>query len=479
MKLSVQILLAFGVITILSITDSYFNYLLSKKVERNSKFLSKSEAIIRNSNRTHKVIIDMQSSFRGYLLTDDTTFLDSYYEGVESVPVYLEEQRKLIDTDRPQRDLLDSVTAIHMRWVAYSGKLIESRRSAQPMYNLLFERTLKRQVGKKLNDDIARKFARFDKLEYATRRQHRASLNQSIQNTHVFSVIFLTLTVVVGAFSTVYIVVLITRRIASMVKLAEGIARGQFAVVTDTRKDELAGLSVSLNRMSFNLDQTIRELKNRNTELNKFAYVVSHDLKAPLRGIHNVITWIEEDLTQEISAKMRDYLKIIRERSSRMEALINGLLDYARVNHKTAPELVDTHELVHEIADSLVPRTFELHVDQLPEIYTERLKLEQVFANLISNAVKYTPHPQGRISITCKEFPEYFEFSVKDNGVGIDSAYHEKIFEIFQTLRERNAKESTGIGLAIVKKIIDEYQEHIYVESPPEGGTTFIFTWKK
>lgn len=464
---------------LLSVADSGFNYMLSKKVEENSIFLSKSEEIMRNSNRTHKVIIDMQSSFRGYLLTDDTTFLDAYYAGTESVPAYLQQQRELVRNDRKQRNLLDSISAVHMRWVNYSGKLIETRRSGAASYNELFDKTLRKQVGKKMNDDITRKFAQFDRLEYATRKQHRAMLLESIHNTHMFSLIFLTLTIVIGLFSTIYIMILITSRIDYMVKLAEGIAQGQFAVVRDTRRDELTGLSISLNKMSRNLDQTIRELQSRNTELNKFAYVVSHDLKAPLRGIHNVITWIEEDLANEISPKVNEYLKIIRERSLRMEALIKGLLDYARVNHKTVPELVDTAGLVREIADSLVPRTFELQIDQLPEIHTERLKLEQIFANLISNAVKYTPSTHGSISITCKEFPAHYEFSVKDNGVGIDPAYHEKIFEIFQTLREKNSKESTGIGLAIIKKIIDEHQEQIRIESVLGSGSAFIFTWKK
>src|SRR5690606_3552830 len=134
------------------------------------------------------------------------------------------------------------------------------------------------------------------------------------------------------------------------------------------------------------------ELEHRNAELNKFAYVVSHDLKAPIRGIHNVIKWIEEDLDDELSPEMKKYLDIIPQRTMRMEALINGLLDYARISHKTPAEKVDVNAMVHDIADSFVPRSFKLEIDNLPEIYTERLKLEQVFANLISNAVKYIQH---------------------------------------------------------------------------------------
>jgi signal transduction histidine kinase len=264
-----------------------------------------------------------------------------------------------------------------------------------------------------------------------------------------------------------------------MVRLAENISTGQFTVVNDTKNDELTGLSRSLNIMSGKLSKNIRELEHRNAELNKFAYVVSHDLKAPVRGIHNVIKWIEEDLDGELSPELRKYLMIIPQRTQRMEALINGLLDYARISHKTPAEKVDVNVLVHEIADSIVPRSFRLEIDNLPEIYTERLKLEQVFANLISNAVKYTQHDEGHIRITCKETARYYEFSVKDNGIGIDSEYHEKIFEIFQTLREKNEKESTGVGLAIVKKIMDERQETIVVNSKSGEGAEFIFTWKK
>lgn len=479
MKLSTQILLAFAIIILLSVADSYTNYLLSQKVRRNSEFLSRSEAIIRNSNKTHKAIIDMQSSFRGYLLTGDSTFLDLYYAGTKSVPKFLLHQKKLVEGNETQLSILDSISTMHASWTEYSGQLIRSRAGMLPTYEKLFESRLKKQVGKKINDEIAYQFARFDKSEYATRKHHSTLLMASIQNTHSFSLVFLTLTIIVGICSTIYIVMLISKRIAVMVRVAENISKGEFTIVNDTSNDELTSLSRSLNIMSHNLDQNIRELENRNAELNKFAYVVSHDLKAPIRGIHNVITWIQEDLDAELSPQMKKYLMIIPQRTRRMEALINGLLDYARISMKTPPEKVDANVLVHEIADSIVPRSFVLEIDQLPELFTERLKLEQVFANLISNAVKYTQHEAGHIRITCKEFATHYEFSVKDNGIGVETEYHGKIFEIFQTLREKNEKESTGVGLAIVKKIMDEQQQTITVVSEPGKGSEFIFTWKK
>jgi len=427
----------------------------------------------------------MQSAFRGYLLTDDTHFLDPYYKGLINVPDLFKEQKELIKENQWQRSVLDSIQAFHLQWIEYAESLINSkdrmglRNETDGVYNGLFENKLKKQVGKKLNDEIGIRFLRFDKSEYTIRDTHGAALISSVDRTHTFSIIFLTLTVIVGILSTFYIVTLISKRIKSMVGLAENISKGEFSIVNDTENDELTGLSRSLNIMSDKLSKNIHELEKRNEELDKFAYVVSHDLKAPVRGIHNVIKWIEEDLGHELTPEMKKYLDIIPQRTKRMEDLINGLLDYARISEKTHASEVDVNELVKDIIDSIAPRHFRVEVHNLPHLYTERLKLEQVFSNLIGNAVKYTARPDGHIVITCLELTDSYQFTVKDNGIGIAGEYHGKIFEIFQTLREKNEMESTGIGLAIVKKIIDEQRGDIKINSKPGEGTEFIFTWRK
>jgi signal transduction histidine kinase len=478
MKLSTQILLAFTLVILLSVADSYTNYMLSKKVQLNSQFLARSEEIIRNSNRTHKAIIEMQSAFRGYLLTDDQSFLDSYYKGLKRVPFLIKEQEKRINLKSTQRTILDSINKQHNNWLVYSEKLIKSRKEFPETYHKLFENSLKKHVGKKINDAISKKFSRFDKIEYKMRKHHTDMLLDSLKRTRTFSFIFLILTVIVGVSSTVFIIFVTNKRITAMVRLAENISKGNFTIVEDTRNDELTALSTSLNSMSGKLDKNIHELKNRNAELNKFAYVVSHDLKAPIRGIHNVVSWIEEDHNDELSPELKRYLKIIPQKTKRMEALINGLLAYARLNVKVAPEHIDANILVNEIAASIVPRNFKLEIGKLPNLYTERIKLEQVFTNLISNAVKYTQPEGGQIKISCLTFTTFHEFSVKDNGIGIAPEYHKKIFEIFQTLREKNEEESTGVGLAIVKKIIDDQQEYIAVKSELGKGAEFLFTWR-
>lgn len=158
MKLSTQILLAFSIVLILSIADSLTNYRLSLKVEQNTRFLSQSEAVIRNSNRIHKTIIEMQSAFRGYLLTTDTNFLHSYYAGLKTVPTLMEEQKKIIRDNKLQLSTLDSIRALHTEWIDYAGALIDSKKGMPgrlpDTYNILFDNKLKKQVGKKLNDEI-------------------------------------------------------------------------------------------------------------------------------------------------------------------------------------------------------------------------------------------------------------------------------------------------------------------------------------
>lgn len=485
MKLSIQIFIAFSVVLILSILDTYSNYLLSLRVQENTEFLSKSQDIMRNSGKLHKSIIEMQSSLRGFLLTKDTVLLDGYFKGINDVPVWLVQQRRRVEDNEIQVAILDSIAKLCKEWTDSSDSLItahnnmDSSISFQKTFNRLFNKTIRLRAGKKVGDEIARLFWEFDKSEYGIRLARGSNLASSIERTHTFSFVFFILTVIAGLLSTFYIMRLISSRIKTMVKLAENITSGNFTKIQDTHRDELTRLSASLNTMSDSLRKNITELEKRNKELDQFAYVVSHDLKAPIRGIHNVIQWIEEDLEGEISQEMRKYLSIIPERTKRMEDLINGLLDYARVSKQTPIEKTDVTELVSEIAHTIVPRNFRIEIAKLPVLYAERIKLEQVFANLLSNSVKYAKNGDGHIAVSARELSDYYEFSVKDNGIGIDPEYHQKIFEIFQTLREKNEKESTGIGLAIVKKIIDDVHGTIKVNSTVGEGTEFIFTWPK
>jgi signal transduction histidine kinase len=235
----------------------------------------------------------------------------------------------------------------------------------------------------------------------------------------------------------------------------------------------------ALARVNEHLAETVRELRRSNKELQDFAYVTAHDLKAPLRGIGTLTDWITSDYADKLDDEGRMQLDLLKGRVSRMSELIDSILHYSEIGRTSKRlEPVDLHLLVPEVIAQLAPPpTVEVIVeDALPSVLSERVRMIQVFQNLISNAIKYMDKPQGCIRIGCTEQDQHWTFSVKDNGPGIEEKYFGKIFEMFQTLTRRDELESTGIGLAVVKKIVELHGGEVWVESAVGVGTTFFFT---
>ncbi len=222
-------------------------------------------------------------------------------------------------------------------------------------------------------------------------------------------------------------------------------------------------------------------LERSNQELDQFAYIASHDLKAPLRAIANLSQWIEEDLEEVMTDDTRKQMNLLRGRVSRMEALINGVLQYSRVGRIDMEiEEVDVVQLLHEVLDGLAPPPgFQIDIAaDMPTLSTARVPLSQVFANLLSNAIKYHDQPESaRVTVSVQPINDaMYEFSVADDGPGIAPEYHDKIFKIFQTLNARDKVESTGVGLTVVKKIVEELGGEITLDSEEGHGSTFRFT---
>jgi len=261
------------------------------------------------------------------------------------------------------------------------------------------------------------------------------------------------------------------------------------AVIEDIRarkqtEQQLQQRARELTDVNVILAQTATLLEKRNSELDQFAYVASHDLKAPLRAIANLSEWIEEDLTEQFDLPEENLhqLALLRGRVHRMEALINGLLEYSRVGRQTPPvEPVDVYPLIQDIVDSLaLPPGFQVEVmTEMPLLHTHQTSIQQVFLNLINNAVKHHHREEGHVWIRCSDRGNQYEFSVTDDGPGIDPQYHEKVFTIFQTLKSRDEMESTGIGLAVVRKIVETEGGSITLKSTPGQGAIFQFTWPK
>ncbi|MBP9790675.1 MAG: hypothetical protein KBD57_09065, partial [Bacteroidia bacterium] len=184
----------------------------------------------------------------------------------------------------------------------------------------------------------------------------------------------------------------------------------------------------------------------------------------------------------QMSKEVRTNFDMIKQRVNRMEDLINAILDYSRADRRIGEdEKVDTNKLVIDTLDFIgKPDNAELiFTNQLPVLFSDRTRLSQVFSNLIGNAIKYNDKPDIKVFVSSIETPEGYTFSVKDNGPGIDPLYHERIFVIFQTLNRRDDVESTGVGLAIVKKIVEDCGGKVWVESDLGKGADFKFFWPK
>ncbi len=226
-------------------------------------------------------------------------------------------------------------------------------------------------------------------------------------------------------------------------------------------------------------DGLLQELKASNQELTDFAYVVSHDLKAPLRAIRTISDWLSVDYQDKLDEQGKENLLLLQNRVGRMQSLIDGVLQYSRVGRtEQSTEIIDLGQFVPEIVASLdAPEHISIQIaNDLPTICANRIRITQVFQNLLGNAIKYMDKPQGTILVDCVHDEGYWQFSVSDNGPGIEERHFDQIFKLFQTLAPRENAESTGVGLTIVKKIIELYGGEIWVQSEVGKGSTFFFT---
>ena len=253
-----------------------------------------------------------------------------------------------------------------------------------------------------------------------------------------------------------------------------GNVRGIFSMATDISRRR---------KMELELEAKQAELMRSNKDLEQFAYVASHDLKAPLRAIELLVQWITEGLNGYDTNNVQENLGLLAKRTQRLNRLLDDLLAYSRAGRKIgAHRGADVHALVLDVVQLLnAPETISISIEgKLPTLQTYPAPLEQVFRNLINNAVKHHPGPEGRIVVSCEEQNDHYVFAVADDGEGIPIQYADRVFEMFQTLKPRDQVEGSGMGLAIVNRIVQWQGGRIWFESPPSGrGTVFKFQWKK
>jgi PAS domain S-box-containing protein len=224
------------------------------------------------------------------------------------------------------------------------------------------------------------------------------------------------------------------------------------------------------------------ELARSNAELERFAYAASHDLRAPLRAINQLGRWISEDEGNTLTAESRRHLALVQGRVSRMDRLLVDLLEFSRAGRsQTPPEEVDVSELIADVSETAhCPEGFRIEVGSaLPTLVTHRLPLARVFMNLVDNAIKHHDRPSGRLLISAASVGDLVRFTVSDDGPGIPPEHHQRIFEMFQTLKPRDQVEGSGMGLTLVRKLVELAGGEIGVERRAGRGATFYFTWPR
>jgi PAS domain S-box-containing protein len=227
-------------------------------------------------------------------------------------------------------------------------------------------------------------------------------------------------------------------------------------------------------------ENLMESLAKSNEELEDYAQIVSHDLKSPLRSIHSLISWIKEDNDKEFNPQTTQYLSLIESKVEKMDHLIEGILTYSKIDKiKTTLEKVNINEIIKNIIGIIhIPSHITVDIkNKLPVLKGDRFRIQQLFQNIISNAVNYNDKTAGLVEIGCVENTTHYTFYIKDNGPGIPKENYLKIFKIFQSFTK--SEKSTGIGLSIVKKIIDSYNGEIWVESEINQGATFFIKLPK
>lgn len=269
-----------------------------------------------------------------------------------------------------------------------------------------------------------------------------------------------TLLIVGGALAFVFSIFVIVR------------IRINFHALEDAH-DTIAEQAAELTERTVLLERSVNEL-------DQFAYVASHDLKAPLRGIASLASWIAEDAGDRLDTEGQQHLRLMINRVERMDALVSGILAYSRAGRTgLEAERIDHDALVREVIELV-----EVHegvtvrvISKLDALFAPRVPLQQIWLNLLSNALRHGRQDDGKIALGVRPHPEGPAYFVKDDGPGIDPRFHERIFTLFQTLEARDRVEGTGIGLAVVKKLVEQQGGRVWVESEAGAGTTFFFTY--
>ena len=357
----------------------------------------------------------------------------------------------------------------------------------------------------KLEDELKLNLQKEADNELRQIEKNKTDIRNRIAAINILVFLIMAAVAFIAGFVVFYTTKSITRPIQELYNGAELIGRGDLDYRLNIKTgDEIEELAEGFNRMAgelkglyTNLENKVKErtaqlaeaneaLAGKNKELDDFTYIVSHDLKEPLRGVKAFTKLLMEDYSGRLDDEGKKYLKTISDSSTRMGRLIEDLLNLSRIGRiRNIEPGVDFNELLSDVKKNLVYALEEKKVNltirpDFPKAACDRIRISEVFSNLVSNAIKYTKKDiTPVIEIGWSDKKDLYEFYVKDNGIGIEKQYYDKIFQIFQRLHAKGEYEGTGAGLTIVKKIVENHGGKVRVESEVDVGSTFYFTLPK
>ncbi|AZI42100.1 HAMP domain-containing protein [Deinococcus psychrotolerans] len=438
-------------------------------------------------------IIDMETGIRGYVIVGDTQYLEPYRRGSASVKIRLKQLQTLSVSDQ-QRLNLSRVGTLVERWttrVAEPEILVRPNSAAQAAA------LIGKADGKELIDTVRDVLAVLEHNEMLRREAAASSSLMTLRLTRSVTIIGLLSALLLVFFAAQRSARTLTRGLQTLNTGAERIAQGHYGeMLLDVPVREVQALRSQFYRMADAVEQreeglkaaqsvlerTNRDLERSNRELEQFAYVASHDLQEPLRTIGSYTELLAKRYSGQLDQRADQYIAFTLSATHRLKGLIQDLLLYSRVRqHAKAAELFGVQPLVASIVKDfqhLIERTdASIEVGTLPQAWGNPELLRHVFQNLIGNALKFhDPARPPRVHVSAEALPEAWKFSVADNGIGIDPAYFERIFGVFQRLHGIGVFEGSGIGLAVVKNVVERHGGQLSIESSVGQGSTFSFT---
>lgn len=484
MKIKTKLLFTFGLLALFFLANATITIYHIRSMGAQFNYLVEHDLnVLQNAQKLHKLVVDAETGQRGYIITKKDVFLEPFNNALANFDDLYNKELKLVSNNKPQVERLKKIKSLFLKWQKEAANPeISARRKNTFLHAMKF---IEMETGKKILDQIRAEFSTFIQIENQLEIKRKNQAQEIEYNTNravIYGIAFSLMILLIAAFVILKSILPAIKRIQSVTNtFSKGNLANKIPIVGN---DELTELAVSYNKMAKSLRLNDEELvtknemlESQNQELEHFAYIVSHDLKAPLRTIHTLSDFITQDLKAGDKEAVQSHLDIVKSRIERMEGLIEGILEFAKIGMlKSKKEHIDLNVLVTDVYSMMdIPPHFELQIETtLPSVYAVKTLYVQLFSNIISNAIKFNDKTNGLIKISYSDLEDVHKYTILDNGPGIPKEFQEKVFLAFQTLNARDTFESTGIGLSIVQKIINIFNGSVKIESVEKEETKFI-----